>query len=49
MEVLLDLNVFNVSFSESTSGKEVETFIEECFDLELIEWDTCGRLLFKMG
>ena len=50
MEVLLDLNVFNVSFSElQTSGKEVETFIEECSDLELIEWDACGRLLFKMG
>ena len=49
MEVLLDLNVFNVSFSESTLSKEVETFIEECFDLELIEWDACGRLLFKMG
>ena len=49
MEVLLDLNVFNVSFSELTSGKEVETFIEECSDLELIEWDTCGMLLFIMG
>jgi len=24
-------------------------FIEECSDLELIEWDACGRLLFKMG
>ena len=27
--ILLDLNVFNVSFSELTSGKEVETFIEQ--------------------
>ena len=49
MEVLLDLNVFNVSFSELTSGKEVETFIEEYSDLGLIEWDACGRLLFKNG
>ena len=49
MEVLLDLNVFNVSFSELTSGKGVETFIEECSVLELIEWDACGRLLFKYG
>ena len=49
MEVLLDLNVFNVSFSELTSGKEVEMFFEDCSDLELIEWDACSRLLFKMG
>ena len=50
MEVLLDLNVFNVSFSELTSGKEGEKFIEEQLsDLELIEWGACGRLLFKMG
>ena len=49
MEVLLDLNVFNVSFSELTLGKEVETFIEQCSDSELIEWDACGRLLFEMG
>ena len=50
MEVLLDLNVFNVSFSELTLGKEGEKFIkEQLSDLELIEWDACGRLLFKMG
>ena len=49
MEALLDFYVLNVCLSELTSGKEVETFTEECSDSELIKWDAFGRPLFKMG
>ena len=49
MEVLPDCNVFDVSFSDLTLGKEVEMFTEECSDSELIKWDACGGPLYKMG
>ena len=34
---LPDFNVLDFSFSDLTSGKEVETFTEECSDSELLK------------
>ena len=41
--------MLDFSFSDLTSGKEVETFTEECSDSELLKWDSCGRPRYKVG
>ena len=41
--------MLDFSFSDLTSGKEVETFTEECSDSELLKWESCGRPRYKVG